>query len=158
MGILCVTLGRNADHFQHLHGLIHGLLFIHILVQGDDFGDLITDSHQGVQRGHGILEDHRDLLAADLTHILFGGFQQILAVQDDLTAQNLCGGIGQNAQYGLCNGGLAGTGLTNQAQALTTLYLKGDAVDCVDDCAACGIDNFQILDGKKDIILIFRHS
>jgi hypothetical protein len=37
----------------------------------DSFGDLRTDAHDRVERGHGFLEDHGDVGAAATTH---GGF------------------------------------------------------------------------------------
>ncbi len=34
----------------------------------DGFGDLGADLHDGVEGGHGLLEDHGDLAAADAAH------------------------------------------------------------------------------------------
>ena len=38
----------------------------------DRLGDLVADREQRVQRGHRVLQDHRDPLAAHLAHLLVG--------------------------------------------------------------------------------------
>ncbi len=50
---------------QHLLGAPPGLLARDVLVQQIDFGQLVADRHHRVERGHRLLEDHRDLVAAD---------------------------------------------------------------------------------------------
>ena len=47
-------------------------------------GKLIADTDDGVQGGHGVLEDHGDFVAPDLVEVLLGNFQQVLTVIDDL--------------------------------------------------------------------------
>ena len=42
-------------------------------------GDLLADRVDRVQRGHRLLEDHRDLVAADRAHLALGELEQILA-------------------------------------------------------------------------------
>ena len=40
-------------------------------------GKLITDSHNGVKAGKGILEDHCDFIAADLIEFVLGDLEKI---------------------------------------------------------------------------------
>jgi hypothetical protein len=39
-------------------------------MQTDDFGDLIADGVDRIERRHRLLEDDGDLLAADLLHVV----------------------------------------------------------------------------------------
>ena len=50
---------------EHLDRLVERLLLRDVLVLADRLGDLVADPVVGVQRGHRVLEDHRDLGAAD---------------------------------------------------------------------------------------------
>ena len=56
----------NADHFKELNGARLDLRFVVALfvVQGQHLVDLVADAEHGVQRGHRLLEDHGDVVAA----------------------------------------------------------------------------------------------
>ena len=161
MGILHIALGGDAHHFQHLHGLVHGFLLAAMLMQGHHLGDLVAHGHQRVQSGHGVLEDHGDLLAADAAHLLFRQLQQILSIQDDLAVQDLRGRVGQDAQDGFGDGGLARAGLAHQAQAPAPLDFQGNAVHRVDHRAGGGVNHLQVPHREEDIVfffVLFRHA
>ena len=51
------------------------------LVHPDRLGHLVADGEQRVQRGHGILQDHGDALAAHAAHLGVGFLQQVLALE-----------------------------------------------------------------------------
>ena len=54
-------------------------------VELDLLGDLVADREHRVQAGQRLLEDHRDVVAADLAHLLRSGMRQELAtVEPDL--------------------------------------------------------------------------
>ena len=106
MGILFQSAARliDADQFQHLPGLFVGLFLADILVMGPDgLCDLVAHRINGVQAGHGILEDHGTVLAAEVFH-LFGciicnifTFEKDLALGNMAVAvQDLHDGIGGN--------------------------------------------------------------
>ena len=57
------------------------LLLGHILVQADGLDHLFIDPHGRVQCGHGLLEDHAHLTAADVADLGVAGFHQVDAVQ-----------------------------------------------------------------------------
>ena len=59
-----------------------------LLVQHRSFRDLLADGQHRVQRGHRILEDHRDLVAPDRAHPLLVELQQVLAVVADRAARD----------------------------------------------------------------------
>ena len=56
---------RDVHAAQHLDRLVHRVAPRQSLVQRDRLADLPADGHQRVQRGHRLLEDHRDVVAAD---------------------------------------------------------------------------------------------
>ena len=60
------------------------LLFVH----PDRLGDLVADREQRVQRGHRVLQDHRDPLAADVAHLGVGFLDQILALEQHPAADD----------------------------------------------------------------------
>ena len=64
-------LGVGNSHLVHeLHGPAAGLHLGAVLVLEDDGGDLLADGDDGVEAGHGVLEDGGDALTADLAPLL----------------------------------------------------------------------------------------
>ena len=52
------------------------------------------DGVDRIERGHRLLEDHRDLVAADLLHLLLGRVEQVPALEADLAADDAPGRVG----------------------------------------------------------------
>ncbi len=65
---------------QHVVKVLAGFATVGLVLQQHGLGDLLANFNDGVQRGQRILEDHRDLIAAQLVHYVLGNAQQILAV------------------------------------------------------------------------------
>ena len=128
--------------------LFHGLLLGALLVKLDDLRDLVAHPHNGVQGGHGILKDHGDLIAADLSQLAVLHLEQILPVEEDLSAADLGGGLGQKPQNGQGGGGLARAGLAHQTQGLALFDGEADAVDRLDHRVVGAVVNGQIFDLK----------
>ena len=59
----------DVDQAQHLDRLGQRGGAAEPLMQDQRFGDLMADGQHRVERGHRLLEDHRDLVAADLAHL-----------------------------------------------------------------------------------------
>ena len=57
------------------------------LMEPDRLGDLAPDRPGRVQRGHRVLEDHPDVVAADLAHLGLGQGDEVAAVEPDLPAE-----------------------------------------------------------------------
>ncbi len=55
---------QHLDHAPHRRGAAEALVQLHAL------GDLPADAQHRVERGHRLLEDHRDAVAADPAHLL----------------------------------------------------------------------------------------
>ena len=76
----------HADHAEHLLGTAHRLLAVPAAVDAQRLGDLVADRHGRVEGGHGVLEDDRDLVAADLAHVVVVERDDLLAAQLDRAA------------------------------------------------------------------------
>ena len=68
---------------EHFLALFHGLGTSHALVEHEHFGHLVGDGQIGIERGHGILEDHRHVPATDLVEIARFHADQLLAIELD---------------------------------------------------------------------------
>ena len=118
---------RNFDRIEHPYRLFERFRLAHPFVQHQHFHQLILHLHVGVERGHGVLEDHGDLLGADLVEL---GLRQV----EDLFALKL-GGTGNNAVFGQQphDGkgrlGFAGAGLADDPQGFTRRERKVEVVD-----------------------------
>jgi hypothetical protein len=75
----------DADPGQQVEHPLAGLGLGHV-VRGHRLHDLLADAHQRVQRGHRILIDHRDLVAADLAQLPFVQPGQLPAGEPDVPA------------------------------------------------------------------------
>jgi hypothetical protein len=67
-------------------------------VQPKRFGDLLSDGQGGVQRRHGVLQDHRDPRAAQLAHLFPALGQQILPFEGELAAHDAPARLGDEPQ------------------------------------------------------------
>jgi len=63
----------NAYKAKHLDGAVAGFCARRFLMQSDAFHDLVANSVHGRERGHGFLENHGDVAAADGAHFAAAG-------------------------------------------------------------------------------------
>jgi hypothetical protein len=84
----------DADQVEHLGRLLHRLAVALLLVEHDRLGDLVADGVHRVEAGHRLLEDHRDLVAADAAHLALALLDQVLALEEHLAAAMRPGGTG----------------------------------------------------------------
>jgi len=87
---------------------------------------------QRVQRGHRLLEDHRDLVAADPLHLGLGERQQVAAAVADAPAGDPARRVRDEAQDGQRGDALAAAGFPHDAQGLATAQVEGEAVHRAD--------------------------
>ena len=64
------------------------------LVAAQDLGDLLADRVDRVERGHRFLENHRNVIAADIAQAAVAGGHQILAIEKDAAASDAANGWG----------------------------------------------------------------
>ena len=98
---------RDTDLPKGLDGAIGCLLLGHHHVLPDRLCDLVARPEDGVQARHGLLEDHGDLVAAQLAHVVFLQAQDVLSLEEDLAADDLGGGSVQEAHDRQRGDGLA---------------------------------------------------
>ena len=63
-----VTRFGDAYQIEHAQGFGTGCCAIHALVFADRFGDLLAGGEHRVERGHRLLEDHRNVRTTDTAH------------------------------------------------------------------------------------------
>ena len=154
MGILLGhDLGVRDLHVpENLHGLCRGLLLFHVLVNHEHLGDLLLDGEHRVQGGHGLLEDHGDLVAADLVHLLHGDLGQVPAVEQDLAAVDIAVAV-QQAEDRHGGDALTGAGLAHDAEGFPFLDAVGGVVHGLDDAAAGGEEGMEVNDFQQGFFL-----
>ncbi len=95
----------------------------------DDLGDLVADGERRVERGHRLLEDHRDSVATQLSHRGFGELQQIDAVEHDLAARDTSWRIRDEAHDRQSGHALPAPGLADNAERASRFDAEADVVD-----------------------------
>ena len=121
----------DVDQFQHLDRTFARLRFGAVGMQHDRLHQLMSDRIGRIQRGHGILEDDRDLVAANGLHDGFIRADELLPVKLDGTGYDLAG-CGKNLHDGIRGDGFARAGLADDAEHLAAVEVEGYAVDGFD--------------------------
>src|SRR6266508_2889489 len=143
----------DLDQAKHLDRALTCLASAGALMQPHGFRDLIADGHDGVERGHRLLEDHRDLVAADTPHLLPWEAGEILSTIQDLSADDAAGSLGEQLDDRKCGHTLAAAGLADQPDRFAILDVEGDAIDRAYLAVAREERGAQILDPQER-----RHS
>src|SRR4051794_8165380 len=86
---------RNTDLVQQLDDARAGRGTGDTLVQQQDLADLLLDRVQRIERGHRLLEDDRDVVAAYLADLVLREAQQFLPFEMDRARRMARGRIGQ---------------------------------------------------------------
>src|SRR3984957_10240686 len=117
-----------------------------MLMAHQDFRKLRADCQMRRQRRHGILEDHRQLRAADAVQLGWRKAQDILPLESDASVD---GRIAVEQTHGghenLC---LAGPGLADDADALALLHIQGDLAHGGNRRPTLREADAQLIDGK----------
>ena len=130
MGIVLQDPRRVGNPYlaQHIRRVAAGLLLAHVGMQADGLDHLPVNAHGGVQRTHGLLEDHAHPPAADIADLRVRGGQQVDAVQNHLAVRHLARRVLQKAHDGQARHALAAAGLAHQAQDLPLIDVEGDLI------------------------------
>ena len=129
--LLDAALGPgDADGVEQVDCAVPGLAAVGHAVDLHRFDQLVPDTDDRVQRGHGLLEHHRDPVAAQLAQ--FAGRQ----VRDDLVRDDRLAldarGLREEAERRGGGDGLAGTGFADQRHHFAGLHREGEALHRVD--------------------------
>ena len=77
---------RQSDGSEQFQGLGFTGFAAQVLVQGDALAELVADGQDGIERRHGVLENHGHVAAAQAVHLRFRQGDDIAAVPEDLAA------------------------------------------------------------------------
>src|SRR5215472_8218166 len=108
--------------------------------------DLASDRDQRIERGHRLLKNHRNVVAADALHLAFGQVKQVGSGKSDFTADDASGRVGDKTQNGQRRHTLSATRLADNAQRLAAAYRVRDPVDSTHNAARSKEMRPQILD------------
>src|SRR3972149_3639157 len=114
----------NADLIQHSDRIVEGYTLAHAAVQFQRFGDLEPDREHRVQARHRFLENHRDLVAADLAHLLGRQGAQVLALEKNPPSRYGSRGARYQAKYGKRGHRFARTGFTDDTEGFAAAQME----------------------------------
>src|SRR5262249_837880 len=120
---------RNADAAEHVDGALLRLRLARLrMVDLVGLRDLAPDGIERMQSREWILEDHRDVPAAQLAHLLVRQADEVAAVQQDLPGDGGPLRVMQ-PENGQARHALAGAGLADDAERLAAVERERDAID-----------------------------
>ena len=128
--------------FSRSRAFVHALLRVDVVVHAHGLRHLVADGEERVQRGHGVLQDHGDPLAADVTHLAVGLLQEVLALEEDLAAHD-ARRRREQAQEGQGERGLARAGLADDPEGLSRVERHRHLVDGAHDAGAPRADEVR---------------
>src|SRR5215475_13321019 len=93
MWIVTETTSRlgNTHAIQHLYRPVGSGLVVELEMRFDCLGNLIPNCIDWIERGHGVLKDHRRLAAAKVVQLVPSHVQDILSLEEYLTPYDLAG-------------------------------------------------------------------
>src|SRR5262249_47936340 len=106
---------------QHRDNLFPGRPSPEPLMQPDNFGNLLADRVNGIERGHRLLENNADFLAADLAHFFRPERDEISASPEDLAVDDPPRRHRQQLEHRERGDGLAATRFTDNAKRFTAI-------------------------------------
>ena len=143
----------NANEVQKLGGALERLLLGVATVQTKSLAHLLADLIDRVQGGHRILEDHRDIVAANMLHFFLGHLEDRTTAVANVAALNLSRRHRDEAHDGHGGHGLTRAGLTDDTQGLTAIERVGHAIDSAND-AILGVEiHLKVIDLEQMLAL-----
>ncbi len=130
---------REPNLLEELNCPLPCLLPAHTAVEHERFHDLLSAAEDRVQRGHGFLEDHGDVVSPILLHLPFRELQQVYngpigMVEENLPAEDSPRRSWHQAQYGESRDRFPRAGFSNNAQRSPPFEPKTHLIDCPDGC------------------------
>jgi len=142
----------NAHQLQHFGGPPHGRGAGQALVQDQRLADLAADGHDRVERGHRLLENHGNLVAADGAHRRLIEPDQVDAVETCRAADDAAGRIRHQPQDRERRHALAATRLADDRQGLAAGERERHAVHGLHQPVA-GVEVGAQIDDFEHVVL-----
>ena len=143
----------NTNEVQKLGGTLERLLLGVAAVQTKTLAHLLADLIDRVQGGHRILEDHRDVVTANVLHLFLGHLEDRTTAIANVAALDLSRRHRDKTHDGHGGHGLTGAGLTDDAQGLAAIERVGDTVDSANN-AILGVEiHLKVIDLEQMLAL-----
>ena len=120
-----------------------------LLVQLHGLGDLVADGEHRVQRRHRLLEDHRDLVAADPLELGLLELDEVAALEEDPRALRDPAGPVDQAHHRERRHRLAAARLADDRERAALVDLEVDPVDRPQEALPRVEARAQVLDGEQ---------
>src|SRR5450756_41816 len=138
---------RDAHPAQHRDGHGHRFGPVQAVMHANGLRNLPPGSEHRVHGRHGVLKDHRDVLAADLAHLPFTHLREVSTLVDDTAADDLARTL--KAHDAQCGHRLTAARLADDAERLSGVELERYAVDRLDVAVLGGKDGVQVVHLEK---------
>jgi hypothetical protein len=116
------------------------------LVQAHDLAELGADRQPGIERGHGVLQDHGDLLAPHAPHLRGRLLEQVLTVEQHPAADDASGRLGDQPHQRQAGDRLTGARFADEGQRLAGVQGEAHAVHGLRDAAAGEEVGLEVVD------------
>ncbi len=114
----------HANQRQQLGRAFVGLLLLHAQMEHERFGYLHPNGQHRVERRHRVLEDHRHFPTAHAPQLFGGEFEQVAAVEHDLTVFDAPRWAGDDSHHRLHRHRFAGTALADDSHRFALVQLE----------------------------------
>ncbi len=150
----------DADFVQERHDAVPRLLAGEPHVQAQHLADLLAHREHGVERRHRLLEDHREVAAAQLAQFAVLRLQQVLVAVEDAARRRDDRVLRQQAEDRHGGDRLAAAGLAHQRHRAVGRHLEGDALHRVEHGVLVQAEaDVEVLDLEDDAMLVLgRHG
>ena len=145
---------RDRDQLEQLLGPLVSGRATDLLMGEDDLGQLLADREDRVERGHRVLEDHRDPAAAQLAEVVRFHLDEVGALEQDRAAGNVAGGLRQEAEDRERRHALAAAGFADDPDRLVGRQVEGNAIDGMDASGRGGELDAEIADREQRLALV----
>ena len=122
-----------------------------VVVDPVGLDDLVADRVVGVQRGQRVLEDHRDLAAATLAHLLLAEREQVDAVEPDLAGRPGCVSRLCRPRIAELETDLPDPDSPTMPRVLPCVEVEAQAVDGLDEAVAGREVDREVLDASSTV-------
>ena len=141
----------DADLGEEVDGVFAGFVAGFAHMELDGFGELAVEGEDGVEGGHGFLEDHGHFGAPDAAHIVHIDFEDVLAVEEDFAGDGASGWVGDEAHQGEGADAFAAAAFAHEAEGFAGEDFVGDVVHGFDDAFVGEEVGLEVFDFKQGL-------